>query len=166
MNSQLHLWLARDRREELLREAARWRLIGRLRRLRKPMREPPQGAPADAREKTEVRPGHAGDAARIARLLELRGVPAWVALEEHFLVAERGGAIVAVVRFRRDAQWLYLGFLATDPGFEEGPLAVSVYSGARVVARDLGLRGVREATPRPASRGSASERGGGLGGGE
>ena len=162
MNNQLHLWLARDRCEELLREAARWQLIGRLRRLRKPRGEPSRGGPQGAREETEVRLAHGGDAAQIARLLELRGAPAWVAFEESFLVAERGGAIVAVVRFRREARWFYLGFLATDPGVEEGPLATSLYSGARMIARDLGLRGIRSATPRSTARGPASEKGGRL----
>jgi hypothetical protein len=163
MNSHLHLWLARDRCEELLREAARARLVGRLRRVREGG-EPSIGRTVGVREKTEVRLGRDDDAAQISRLLDLRGVPSWVALEERFLVAERGGRIVAVARFRQDGQWLYLGFFATNPRTDEGSLAACLNSGARAVARELGLRGVRTTRPTPPRQ--ASEKGAGIGGGK
>lgn len=143
-------WLARDRHEELLREAARGRLVGESRRAREARggAPPKGGGRAGAAGRTEVRRGLAKDAPQIADLLQLRGMPRWVALEERFIVAERGGKIVGVVRFREEPDRLYLGLLVTGPRVEEGPLAARLYAGARTVARELGVGRILAGTRR------------------
>ncbi len=140
-------WLGWDRHEDLLREAGRERLARELRRAREAREKPPtDAAPAGAAGWTDVRRGLAEDASRVADLLELHGIPRWVAFEECFIVAERGERIIAVLRFRQDLGRLYLGLLVTDPQAEEGPLAVGLYAGARTVARELGVREIRVGT--------------------
>jgi hypothetical protein len=98
---------------------------------------------AAAQKCTEVRLGLEEDAPRIAKLLELNGMPRWVAFEERFIIAEEDGDLLAVLRFREDSERLYLGLLVTDPWAEEHSLAVALYAGARVIARRLGLREIR-----------------------
>ncbi len=148
-----NFWLAWDRHEDLLREAGRERLARELRRARKARGEelPTDDVPAGATGRTDVRRGLAGDAYRVAELLELRGMPRWVALEERFIVAEREDRVVAVLRFRQDLGRLYLGLLVTDPRDEEGPLAVRLYTGARTVARELGAKEIQAGTRRHAA---------------
>jgi len=141
-------WLARDRHEDLLREAGRERLARELRRAREARGEEPPTGDARGGDRTDVRRGLAEDASRVAELLALRGMPRWVAFEEQFIVAERGGRVVAVLRFRQDLRRLYLGLLVTDPRAEEDPLAVGLYAGARTVARELGVREIRAGTRR------------------
>ena len=141
-------WLAWSRHEDLLREAGRERLAKRLRRAREARGEEPPAGDARAAGRTDVRRGLAEDASRVAALLELHGIPRWVAFEERFIVAERGGRVVAVLRFRQDLRRLYLGLLVTDPRAEEAPLAVGLYVGARTVARELGVREIRARTRR------------------
>jgi hypothetical protein len=136
------------RHQELLREANQRRLANELRRTRKARKEKPptSGAHAPAIKRTKVRPGLAEDAPRIAELLELNGMPRWVAFEERFVVAEEAEELVAVLRFRDDSQRLYLGLLVTDPWADERSLAVALYAGARLMAHGLGLREVRART--------------------
>lgn len=148
MHYLFDLWLVRDRHEELLREAARERLA-RVRRRPREARvvEPPKNGGPAAAGRTRVRQGLAGDAPGIAELLELQEMPRWLAFEERFIVAERGGKIAGVLRFRREPGRLYLGLLVTGPG-EEGLLAARLCAGARTVARELGVRQIVAGTPR------------------
>lgn len=95
-----------------------------------------------------MRPGTALDASRIAVLLELNGMPRWVAFEERFIVFERGGALMAAMPFREGTGLLHLGLLVVDPWAEEHALAVALYSRARAIARTLDLREVRARTRR------------------
>ena len=39
---------------------------------------------------------------KVAELLELNGMPRWVAFEERFIVAEREGEVLAAVRYRTE----------------------------------------------------------------
>ena len=95
-----------------------------------------------------VRWGLSEDEIWVAKLLELNGMPRWVAFEERFIVAEEGGKLVAAMRFREEAERLQLGLLVTDPWAEEHSLAVALYAWARTMARELGLREVRARTRR------------------
>jgi hypothetical protein len=141
-------WWFTGRHQELLREASQERLAQELRRARKSSAEglPTSGATSPAETRTEVRPGLAKDAPRIAELLELNEIPRWVAFEERFIIAEENGKLAAVLRFREDSERLYLGLLVTDPWAEEHSVAVALYAGARVIARGLGLREIRART--------------------
>lgn len=87
----------------------------------------------------EVRWGLAGDEARIARLLELNGMPRWVAFEERFVVAEKNGEVLAALRYHTASKRLLLGLLVTDPWAKERPLAVALYAGAGDLAREMGV---------------------------
>ncbi len=144
--------LFEGRHRELLREAEKERLAGGLRRGRKAYRPRlPESREAGGTARgpsVAVRPGTALDAPRIAGLMELNGVPRWVAFEERFIVVEEGGALTAAIRFRAGTERLHLGLLVTDPWADEYPLAVALYSRAPTTARDLGLREVRARTGR------------------
>jgi hypothetical protein len=126
----------REHREELLREAQR-RQLGR---------EAREGRPVSARPKkvgaVKVRWGLAGDEPRIAELLELNGMPRWVASEERFVVAERDGAVMAAVRCRTEPERLLLGLLVVDPWSEERTLAPALYTGVRTLALEVGASDV------------------------
>jgi hypothetical protein len=141
-------WWFAGRHQELLREASQERLAQELRRARKASAEgsPTSDATAPAEKRPEVRPGLAEDAPRIAALLELNGIPRWVAFEERFIIAEDDGRLVAVLRFREDCEQLYLGLLVADPWAEEHSLAVALYTGARVMAHEFGLREIQART--------------------
>jgi hypothetical protein len=136
------------RHEELIREADQQRLAREARRTRKPQAraDESEARRASARQHPAVRLGLASDAPRIAVLLELNGMPRWVAFEERFVVVEEGGALTAAMRFRAGTERLYLGLLITDPWAEEHSVAVALYSGARAIAEGLGLREVRAQT--------------------
>jgi hypothetical protein len=147
--SSLGDWWFTGRHQELLREASQERLAQELRRARKTSAEEPptSNATAPAGKRTDVRLGLAEDAPRIAELLELNGMPRWVAFEERFIIAEDDdGKLVAILRFREDSERLYLGLLVTDPWAEEHSVAVALYAGARVMALGLGLREIRART--------------------
>ena len=66
----------------------------------------------------EVRWGLAEDADGIADLLELNGMPRWVAYEERFVVAEERGLVRAAVRYRTGPERLLLGLLVACVGIE------------------------------------------------
>lgn len=91
-------------------------------------------------EGIEVRWGLPEDEPRIAELLELNGMPRWVAYEERFIVAERGGAVLAGLRCRTEIERLLLGLLVVAPWAGEGPLARALYSSAWSLAREIGAR--------------------------
>ncbi|MDQ3636801.1 MAG: hypothetical protein M3426_02230 [Actinomycetota bacterium] len=141
------------RHQELLREADQERLARESRRAREARkvatgRPTLFGADRTASSRAVVRRGVPEDAPRIAGLLELNGMPRWVAFEERFIVVEERGKLVAALRFREGPGQLHLGLLVTDPWAEEGSLAVALYAGARATARGLGLREVRARTRR------------------
>ncbi len=150
MSDMFDLWVIRERHHELLREAGQARLARELSLVR---RDRGDGTPAgngsayDVRQR-KARQGVPEDAPRIAGLLEVNDISCWVAFEERFLVVEEAGEILAALRFRQDFERLYLGFLVTVPWIEERPLAIALYTGARDVARGLGLREIRAQAPR------------------
>ncbi len=141
-------WWFTGKHQELLQEASQERLAQELRRGRKSSTVglPTSDATAPVKKYPEVRPGLVKDAHRIAELLELNGIPRWVAFEERFIIAEDEGRLAAVLRYHEDCERLYLGLLVADPWAEERSLAVALYAGARVVARGLGLREIRART--------------------
>ena len=73
------------------------------------------------------------DEAKVAELLELKGMPRWVAFEERFIVAEREGEVLAAVRYRTEPKRLLLGLLVADPWAGERRLAVDLYAEARIL---------------------------------
>ena len=99
-------------------------------------------------EGIEVRWGLPEDELRIAELLELNGMPRWVAYEERFIVAERGGEVLAGLRYRTEIKRLLLGLLVADPWVDEGALARALYVSAWSLAREIGAREIL-ATPLP-----------------
>ncbi len=134
--------LFEGRHRELLREMSQERLARESRRARRDGRigrpaKPEVGGAASGR--LVVRIGTGLDAPRIADLLELNGMPRWVAFEERFSLVEQDTTLTAAMRFRAGTERLYLGLLATDPWADEHSLAVTLYSRARATARDLGL---------------------------
>jgi hypothetical protein len=90
-------------------------------------------------EGIEVRWGLLEDEAKIADLLQLNGMPRWVAFEERYVVAQEDGEILAALRYRTEPKRLLLGLLISDPWAEERPLAVALYAGARELAQEMGV---------------------------
>jgi hypothetical protein len=158
MNGWAEFGAAAERREELMREAERGRLVRMLREARK--RE------VRKREvrKREVRWGMAEDEAKVAELLELNGMPRWVAFEERFIVVEKDGEVLAALRYRTEPKRLVLGLLVTDPWAEERPLAVALYAGVREMALEMGVKEIRARADRysdqPREAGYRRRRGG------
>lgn len=99
--------LAKAQQQAIEREAAR------ARRAFAAVGDAPPGKTA-VPEGVEVRWGLAEDGGAIADLLELNGMPRWVAYEERFVVAEERGEVTAAVRYRPERGRL-LGLLVTDP---------------------------------------------------
>lgn len=127
----------KERHLELIREAERERLARGLREARRGrVRE---SGPGDV----EVRWGSVEDGLGVADLLELNGMPRWVAFEERYMVAERGGEVAAALRYRTEPGRLVLGLFVADPEAEERPLAVALYGRARELALESGAREVR-----------------------
>lgn len=155
---EFDLW--RERRAELLREAESERLARRLRaggrrsgarefwrRVGAWARPAPQRSVDEAVD-VEVRWGTPEDEERIGELLELNGAPRGVATGEGFVVAERGGEVLAAVRYRTEPKRLLLGLLVADPWAEERPLAQALYAGARELAREVGAKEIRARSDR------------------
>jgi hypothetical protein len=90
-------------------------------------------------EDIEVRWGLPEDEVRIVELLELNGMPRWVGFEEQFIVAEKKGEVLAILRYQTASKWLLLGLLVTDPWAEERSLAAALYTGAAELAREMGV---------------------------
>ncbi len=130
--------MARMRREELLREAGE-------RRLARTLRVGPFGGRDELRdavsgsEEVRVRWGLAEDEPAVADLLQLNGMPRWVAFEERFVVAERNGKVLGALRYRTESKRLLLGLLVVDPWASEERLARALYAGAGDLARELGV---------------------------
>jgi hypothetical protein len=147
----------RERHAELLREAEEERLARRLRNdgrrkehgflkragdlaglvfaSRRPAGEVTAGI--------EVRWATPEDEEKISELLELNGAPRAMALGEGFIVAEKDGEVQAAMRYRTESKRLLLGMLVADPWTAERPLAEALYSGARKLARGMGVKKVR-----------------------
>ena len=149
MSGLADFWFA-GRLRELIREADQERLARELHLAQKAPAGRPENsrATAPAGSRPSVRLGTPRDAPRIARLMELNGMPRWVAFEERFIIAEEGVALTAAIRFRQECGRLHLGLLVTDPWTEEEPLAVALYVGARAVARRSGFHEIRAQTRR------------------
>ena len=119
MGDPFDLELARMRREELLREAGE-------RRLARTLRVGPFGGRDELRdavsgsEEVRVRWGLAEDEPAVADLLQLNGMPRWVAFEERFIVAERDGKVLGALRYRTESKRLLLGLLVVDPSARSG----------------------------------------------
>jgi hypothetical protein len=129
-----------ERHKELLQEAERRRLARGLREARKAVEEERSGeAPVELPKRIEVRWGLLEDEPRIADILELNGMPRWIAFEERYIVAERDGKILAALRYRTEAKRLLLGLLVSDPWAEERPLAVALYARTGELAREIGV---------------------------
>ena len=147
MNGWAEFGAAEERREELMREAERVRLVRTLREARK-ARTRREGNPygvsgEPGTEGIEVRWGMAEDEARVAELLELNGMPRWVAFEERFIVAEKDGEVCAALRYRTEPKRLVLGLLVADPWAEERSLAGALYAGVRELALEMGAKEIR-----------------------
>ena len=129
--ADLEVW--RNRHRELLREAQERQLAREARRIREAF------APLEKRPgAVVVRWGLSEDEAWIAELLELNGMPRWVAFEERFIVAEREGEVLAALRYRTEPERIVLGLLVVDPWGGEPDLAVALYAGAGELAREMG----------------------------
>jgi hypothetical protein len=74
--------------------------------------------------------------------MELNGMRRVLALEERFIIAERGGKILAALRYRTEPKRLLLGLLVSDPWAAERPLAVALYARAGELAREMGAQEV------------------------
>lgn len=126
----MDLELARERRRELLGEAEGLRLVRAARAFGAEKKRGESGI--------GVRWGLAEDEAAVADLLQLNGMPRWVAFEERFIVAERDGKLLGALRYRTESKRLLLGLLIVDPWAGERRTAGSLYSGAVGLARELG----------------------------
>ncbi|MBA2617468.1 MAG: hypothetical protein H0U91_04780 [Rubrobacter sp.] len=133
MNGWMDLELARERRRELLREADGRRLA----------REAARPAAGKVEEKgISVRWGLVEDEAAVADLLQLNGMPRWVAFEERFIVAERDGKIVGAVRYATESKRISLGLLVVNPWGGERRTSRALYRGAVDLAGELGASDV------------------------
>ena len=126
-----------ERHKELMREAEHRRLVRGLREVRK--EDHPGEDYLKLPDGIEVRWGLLEDEPRIAELLELNGMPRWIAFEERYMVAEKDGEILAALRYRTEPKRLLLELLVSDPWVEERPLAVALYAGAGELAREMGV---------------------------
>ena len=99
------------------------------------------------------------DEEKISELLELNGAPRAMAVGEGFIVAEKDGEVLAAMRYRTESKRLLLGMLVADPWTEERLLAEALYSGARELARGMGVKKVRPRSGRHAGYLVVSRRG-------
>ena len=99
------------------------------------------------------------DEEKISELLELNGAPRAMAAGEGFIVAEKDGEVQAAMRYRTESKRLLLGMLVADPWNEERPLAEALYSGARELAREMGVKKLRSRSGRHAGYLVVSHRG-------
>ncbi len=143
----------RERRRALLREEQERALAREAARVRAAFAAAKEGPGT-----IEVRWGLPADEAAVAELLELNGMPRWVAFEERFIVAERGGKVLGALRYRTESKRLLLGLLVVDPWAGEGRLARALYAGAGDLARELGVGEVVASTARAGYAGEAGYR--------
>jgi hypothetical protein len=131
------LEMARGRQEDLLREAEERRIAGALRKARRSVKEGGRNTPREL-EGLKVGWGLAEDEGAVADLLELNGIPRWVAFEERFIVAQKNGKVLGAVRYRMESKRLLLGLLVVDPWVGEERIALALYRGAGDLAREIG----------------------------
>ncbi len=129
-----------EHRRDLLREAENRRLARGLREARAERRS--EEASVGLPEGIEVRWGLLEDEPRIAEILELNGMPRWIAFEERYIVAEKDGEILAALRYRMASKKLLLGLFVADPWVGEHALARALYAGAGALAREIGVKEV------------------------
>lgn len=127
----------RERSRDLLREAEAVRLArvarkGAVERRRLPLHD-------DEGVSIQVRWGRVDDEAGISKLLDLNGMPRWIAFEERFIVAIEHGVVLAALRYRTESKRLILGLLVVDPWAGERRLARALYTGARNLGREMGV---------------------------
>lgn len=139
--SDFGVW--KQRRDELLREAQERALAREARRVRESF-APVEGGAVLGR--VEVRWGRAEDEAGISKLLDLNGMPRWIAFEERFIVAVEHGVVQAALRYRTESKRLILGLLVVDPWAGERRFARALYAGARDLGREMCVREVLAAS--------------------
>jgi predicted N-acetyltransferase YhbS len=147
MINPFDLETARQRQQDLLREARERRIAAPLRKVRRDVEEKGRGVPKQL-EDVAVRWGLAEDEVAVADLLELNGMPRWVAFEERFIVAQKNGKVLGAVRYRMESKRLLLGLLVVDPWAGEERMALALYRGAGDLAREIGAREVIAAESR------------------
>ena len=144
----------RERRRALLREEQERALAREATRVRAAFAAAEEGPGT----MIEVRWGLPADEAAVAELLELNGMPRWVAFEERFIVAERDGKVLGALRYRTESKRLLLGLLVVDPWAGEERLARALYAGAGDLARELGVGEVVASMARAGYAGEAGYR--------
>ena len=158
MNTWTDAWFKfrgwRERRRALLREEQERALAREATRVRAAFAAAEEGPGT----MIEVRWGLPADEAAVAELLELNGMPRWVAFEERFIVAERDGKVLGALRYRTESKRLLLGLLVVDPWAGEERLAQALYAGAGDLARELGVGEVVASTARAGYAGEAGYR--------
>jgi hypothetical protein len=162
MSYPFDLELARERREDLLREAQERRIARALRKARRSVR----GARRDVTREldgVEVTWGLAEDEPAVGDLLELNGIPRWVAFEERFIIAKKSGNVLGGVRYRMESKRLLLGLLVVDPWAGEERVALALYRGAGDLAREIGASEVIASVSQAAYAGLAGYRRSGRG---
>ena len=143
----------RERRRALLREEQERALAREVARVRAAFAAAEEGPGT-----IEVRWGLPDDEAAVVDLLELNGMPRWVAFEERFIVAERNGKVLGALRYRTESKRLLLGLLVVDPWAGEERLARALYAGAGDLARELGVLEVVASAARAGYAGEAGYR--------
>ena len=137
MSYPFDLEIARERREDLLREARERGTARALRKARRNVRETRRGVTRELKG-VEVNWGLAEEEPVVADLLELNGIPRWVAFEERFIVAQKNGKVLGAVRYRMESKRLLLGLLVVDPWVGEERIALALYRSAGDLAREIG----------------------------
>lgn len=135
----------RERRRELLREAQERQLEREARRVREAF-----GSLREGEGEIEVRWGLSEDEARISALLDLNGMPRWLAFEERFIVAEKDGRVLAALRYSTESKRVSLGLMVVEPWAGECRMARALYEGAKRLAGEAGVREVL-AQPSPST---------------
>ena len=154
MINPFDLEMARGRQEELLREAEERRIAGALRKARRIVEEGERSMTREL-EGLKVGWGLAEEESAVAELLELNGIPRWVAFEERFIVAQKDGKVLGAVRYRMESKRLLLGLLVVDPWAGEERIALALYRGAGDLAREVGAREVIASVSQAGYPGSA-----------
>jgi hypothetical protein len=149
MINPFDLETARQHQQDLLREARERRIAAPLRKARRSVDEDRRGLPKEP-ENVEVRWGLAEDEVAVADLLELNGMPRWVAFEERFIVAQKNGKVLGAMRYRMESKRLLLGLLVVDPWAGEERMALALYRGAGDLACEIGAREVTATESRAA----------------
>jgi hypothetical protein len=149
--------MARGRQEDLLREAEERRIAGALRKARRSVKEGGRNTPREL-EGLKVGWGLAEDEGAVADLLELNGIPRWVAFEERFIVAQKDGKVLGAVRYQMESKRLLLGLLVVDPWAGEERLALALYRGSRELAREIGAAEIIASESRAGYPGQAGYR--------